>query len=123
MWHPTAKDLAVKYNGITQYILNKQLLDKHNAWSNLDKLKDTHVLKLTIYDLMKDTMDAKLLKSLAKDITEIEYELQDLWGFPRDRSFHRFWIAPGCSCPTMDNEDGYPNVSIINVCCRLHGID
>ena len=54
--------------------------------------------------------------------TLIEYELQDAWGFDRNKNFHRHWNRPGCLCPSMDNEDRYPSGSYIyNTGCALHG--
>lgn len=53
--------------------------------------------------------------------TLIEFELQKAWGFSQDKNFHRFWNRPGCSCPTMDNDDRYPYGSyIITGGCSLH---
>jgi hypothetical protein len=39
-------------------------------------------------------------------IEDIEFTMQGLWGFPRDRDFHIHWLRrAGCTCPKMDNHD------------------
>ena len=55
--------------------------------------------------------------------TTNEYRLQDLWGFQRNSAYHRFWEMEGCSCPKMDNEDGYPFRFVKNSGCPIHGND
>lgn len=119
--HVSWDTLTVYYNYIPQFILNKRLLDQQNAWDNLEDIKEAHVLKLIIYDVIRDTEDAAMLKSLAVDLTLVEFELQRLWGFTSDANFHRFWETPKCQCPVLDNEDLYPHRSIINTHCPLHG--
>lgn len=119
--HVSRETLTVYYNDIPQFILNKRLLDQQNAWGNLEDIKETHVLKLIIYDVIRSTKDPATLKSLVVDLTLIEFELQRLWGFLLDSNFHRFWEAPKCQCPTLDNEDLYPCRSLISTHCPLHG--
>lgn len=62
------------------------------------------------------------LKECDKLCTGIEFELQELWGFPMDIKYHKFWERPRCKCCKMDNEEragtGY---YIINENCPLHG--
>lgn len=63
-----------------------------------------------------------LLKIGAEAITEIDYELQELWGFERNREYHRFWELPHCTCPKMDNNERYgTGMYIINQDCPIHG--
>ena len=39
-------------------------------------------------------------------IEGMEYTLQNLWNFPMDRDYHRYWHeVKGCTCPSMDNND------------------
>ena len=36
----------------------------------------------------------------------MEYLLQELWGFPQDADYHRYWKeVKDCCCPKLDNED------------------
>lgn len=118
--HIPYQDLVVNYNGKEVLMLNKALLDQQNAWDNLEEIKETHWLKLVICEMVQETEDASELKSLAQDLTEIEFYLQELWGFPKDIKFHRFWEYPKCECPKFDNLDAYPYASYISSNCRLH---
>ena len=37
-------------------------------------------------------------------IEDIEYTLQAVWGFSRDRDYHMHWMElEGCTCPQLDN--------------------
>jgi len=52
-----------------------------------------------------------------------EYRLQELWGFPKDPNYHKFWEMSGCTCPKIDNEDSYPTGFYIHTQnCPLHGV-
>ena len=80
-----------------------------------------HELKAGVYEQITLTDDSKKLKELAQELRGIEFKLQELWGFPQDGNFHRFWEAPKCKCPKMDNKDRYPHRQIISSKCPLHG--
>jgi hypothetical protein len=64
----------------------------------------------------------KELANLDKDCDDIEYRLQDLWGFTRDSAYFKRWYRPRCTCPKMDNNDRYPTEHYITTMdCPLHG--
>lgn len=113
---------VVDLEGRERYVLSKRLLDSQNCWQNLEALKDAHQFKLMLYSMIEDETDVEMLKQLAEDITLVEFELQRLWGFTENRTFHRFWETPKCVCPHLDNEEriGTP-YQIINTMCSLHG--
>jgi len=72
---------------------------------------------------IKKETDIEKLHFIAEMITELDFKLQDAWGFERDARFHTWWYrAPKCTCGTMDNRDalgsGYEH---INANCPLHG--
>lgn len=116
------EDLFVYYNDIPVLLLNHNLFETRGCWDNLSAIKEAHELKLCIQHLIIETSNRRLLKSLALDITEIEFELQRLWGFSQDAKSHRFWNLPKCTCPKHDNEDRHPSAhGIINRNCVLHG--
>ncbi len=108
--HINSANLVVEYNGKEALILSKTFLDQQNAWGNLEAIKEAYWFKLVFYEIISETTDNNVLKSLVKDLTEIEYHLQELWGFPADAKFHRFWEYPKCVCGTINRE------------CPLHGI-
>jgi len=113
---PSAR-LVVWYKGEEALMLNKALLDQQLCWENLERLKDLHVRRLEIEDAMEDR------SYVTTNIwTEIQFQLQDAWKFPRDSRYHRFWDIPSCTCPKLDNDDRYPSdLYIIDMSCRLHG--
>lgn len=121
--HVPYSDLVVEYKGKEALILNKRLLDRQNCWTNLDKLKALHQERLYIYDLMSDLeSNDDLLLMYDALCRQIQFELQEAWGFELDESFHYFWIRPHCTCPVLDNQDlmGIDR-KIINSNCPLHG--
>lgn len=119
--HIPTGSLVVFYEGQPKIMLNKALLDQQNCWENLEAIKEVHWLKLMFNELIRETNSLKELKELVKDITECEFELQRLWGFPEDIKFHKFWLTSGCTCPKLDNEDIYPSTNYwISGNCLLH---
>lgn len=119
--HVPYQDLCVMYDGKEMMMLNKALLDRQNAWGNLEEIKEVHWLKICIYHLLDAETDIELMRSYAKDLEQIEFKLQELWGFEANARYHRFWEYPKCSCPEMDNRDSYPHRSYITDACVLHG--
>ena len=74
-----------------------------------------------VVDSEPDNYD-KLLQ-LKHDWTEVQFKLQDLWGFAQNADFHRSYTLPGCKCPVMDNDDrlGTP-YHVYAQDCQLHTI-
>lgn len=99
------------------------LLDRRINKKVFKELCRIHRKKDKTINLMRETMDVPKLKKMAKKVTELEYHLQRLWGFPEDANFHKGWLLPGCSCPSMDWSDAYPHQSYHNSSCPIHGFD
>jgi hypothetical protein len=57
------------------------------------------------------------------EVADIEFKMQELWGFEQSSKFHRFWLdIPGCICPRMDNRDLYgTHKRVISSSCPIHG--
>jgi len=108
--------------GKREITISKQLLDLQDCWEELNAIKDCHKQILEIFNKMEEEKDPEILVSLDKLVTDIEFELQYLWGFPKDPNFHRFWDRQKCLCPKMDNDDRYPTGNyIVAGNCPLHG--
>jgi hypothetical protein len=62
-------------------------------------------------------------KKLVKMVENIEYDLQECWGFNKDVSFHSYWYRiKGCTCPKIDNADRFgTEVRVYNAGCKFHG--
>ncbi len=112
----------VKFKNI-QYYLNDHLAQARNISDEvLARIVHWHKAKLAIFEKMSGTDDSVELKKLAQMVEDIEFTLQELWGFPRDANFHRPWDVPKCLCPKLDNEDrlGTPyRITVQN--CPIHG--
>lgn len=123
MFEYQSKQLAVKLNGKIQYYISKRLVKRQRvSKQNLQKIIFLHELKLIIYELIKLTEDRAELKDYVTQLTNIEFRLQDSWGFPRNSEFHRFWETPKCTCPKLDNEERVgTQFTITNGSCILHG--
>jgi hypothetical protein len=115
-------DLFVIWKGKPQFQLNGRLLAVQKVTHNLEKLKQIHVTRLDIEEAISLENNLDILKDLVIDWEMCQFELQSLWGFKEDSSFHEFWTLPQCQCPVMDNREnkGYYR-RIINLGCPLHG--
>jgi len=104
-------------------ILNQSLIAKQGlTLSELITIEELHKTKQLLIWRMKHSKKPETLRRLANEITEIEYQLQDAWKFPRDVNFHRFWELPGCVCPVADNRERWGSgYSIHSQDCPIHG--
>ena len=104
--------------------LNQNLVARNNVSYT------TQIQLCTLYD----KLEALLLSSkgelltradydiISDKVTELEFELQRLWGFPQDEEFHRYWLSVGhCECGTLDNLERLGYGRIINLVCPVHG--
>jgi hypothetical protein len=64
------------------------------------------------------------LKALAEKVTKISFELQELWGFTKDSTFHFWFNVPHCTCPKIDNRErmGVDCGRIISSNCPIHSL-
>jgi len=113
---------TIYHNGIPIMKVNVALLKKVGKMDNLDKIKDLHGSRIKLEVIMLENLESKeILQASNKLYDVIEGELQDAWGFSRDKNYFRFWKRPGCRCPVMDNEDRYPAGSYITTeSCLIH---
>lgn len=102
---------------------NPHLVDNLNlSDSDVANIIRSHCKRYVIEALITEYIDYPYrVKKLLKDWTDNEYHLQELWGFQRDSSFHRFWEIPACECPKLDNEDPLMMSPIFSSGCKLHG--
>lgn len=116
----------VKENDGAGVFLNYELLKKQKCTSQqIKNILDLAKTKRTYYKLMEMAFlkkDVKELRHYARIITTIEYQLQFNWNFKKNKKYHRFWEAPGCQCPKIDNADNWPSgYYIISENCLIHG--
>jgi hypothetical protein len=67
-------------------------------------------------------LNADIAKTLYPLWYQFEKTLQELWKFPNEDAFIRFWRYPYCTCPKLDNDDAYPTgFYTTNGDCPIHG--
>jgi hypothetical protein len=114
-------DLVVQYK-TSNYALNGPLaLSKGLTGKQVRKIRDLHIKKLRMLEQMEKTSAVNELRAHADAIEAIEYELQDLWGFDRDRRYHEWYMLPKCTCPKDNSERRGTDYQIIILTCPLHG--
>lgn len=122
-------DLIIYKDGKPLYAINETLLKKQfpklkERNKALKRIKELHYYKLELLDLMKAIDDKAQLRLLDLELNKTEGLLQNVWKFPVDSKWYKFWERPHCSCPKLDNMDAYPyGHYIANLDCPLHGLD
>jgi len=88
----------------------------------VDKINKLHIVRNCYLTLMEEVNDKENLRYFSNIVTQIDFQLQRLWKFKEDSTYHRFWELPKCDCPKMDNMDTYgTGHRYINPNCLLHG--
>lgn len=110
----------VTYKGYTVYIA-QAFLDRYNTkFEDVELLfKRRLELECSILDFLENQDH---LKSLKKEWTQNELEIQKAFGLEQNTKYHKFWRMIGCTCPKIDNEDNWPSgYYFINGNCPIHG--
>ena len=123
--------MKVKFKGKIIYQLNDALIEKQNIDGErlsllIQAYKTKYVLCKTYNKFLKDCKTVESKIELAKKFYRMaelnELDIQRLWGFDEDKSKIKFWTLPGCTCPTMDNEDMYDTDNVVHsLTCLVHG--
>jgi len=105
--------------------INKELVKKQGvSKQDISKINRLHEIRDDYIARMKKLNPKKeqyLLRLFSSFITEINYQLQELWGFDRNKNYHRDWYLPHCICPKMDNDDMYgTDYQVITDKCPIH---
>lgn len=116
--------IPVIYQGKTITKLNSDLVHQRNiSDDNVEKLKRAHICLYRTYEQMSETDDIERLKILAKRCTKIEFIQQELWGYPRDATWHKWFDVPKCKCPKSDNQLRLgTKYYIVDQTCDIHAI-
>lgn len=114
----TFTHVSSKLSMINQNLVNRQKVSAEDV----KKIVKLQTIRKYFYDFIELSNDKEEIRRLDKIITQIEFQLQKLWGFPQNRNFHRWFDVPKCSCPKWDNADSLgSDFRIINPNCILHG--
>ena len=117
---------GVRYLGkVRMYLTPAFAIKQGVTYNDLRRLKVIHRRRYRLFDKIKAEDDPKRLKKLAEKITDIDFDLQEAWGFERDEKFHTWWYRlPKCICPKIDNRDCVGTVlRYTSHDCPLHGLD
>lgn len=117
------QNLIIDYPDGSQAVLSESLIAQQGLTPDrIELLKEYHVRKFNVIAKMEGTDDSGELKVLAEKVKEIEFELQRLWGFDKDETYHYWYEVPKCQCPKIDNaERRGTNYQIVNMDCPVHG--
>jgi len=117
------KNTYVKYKKWNSS-LNYNLLIENSTEDNLEELKGVYIKLFKTLEKLENTDNNVFdLETLMVEIENIEFNMQELWGFEKNRNMHRYWFDNDvCTCPKMDNFDkmgtGY---RMYNSNCIIHG--
>jgi hypothetical protein len=105
------------------YMINQNLVNRQKVSADdVKKIVRLQTIRKYFYDFIELSNDKEEIRRLDKIITQIEFQLQKLWGFPQDRNHHRWFDVPKCDCPKWDNADSLgSDFRMINPNCILHG--
>jgi len=110
--------VSSKLSMINQNLVNRQKVSDEDV----KRIVKLQTIRKYFYDFIELSDDKEEIRRLDRIITQIEFQLQKLWGFPQDRNYHRWFDVPKCSCPKWDNVDSLGSeFKIINPNCQLHG--
>jgi len=122
--------MAHNHSGIGElWALNPRLISQqHLTEAEIEIVTELHQELDRAFDQMEkvdieDIGGRKHLRNLAIIVQEIEFRLQESWGFERNENCHSWWFqVPHCKCPTLDNWDhwGTP-YAVRRLDCPIHG--
>lgn len=85
----------------------------------------------TLYDKLEElieegnaTLSVEENRRIADEIEQLEFKLQELWGFGRSQMHHRYWSRLDmclCNADSLDNRDDWGYRRVIRLDCPLHG--
>lgn len=120
-----AEDLSILGpDGEPFAILNKDLVKFQGLTSDeVSALKLSHQTKYMLFEAAKKTSEPLKLKFIAAIVEQIEFEQQKLWHFEPDRTFHKWFEIPGCTCPKSVNSMNVGQIKprFLDKKCPIHG--
>lgn len=113
---------------ITSKILNPYMVKQQGlSKDDINKIVELHETLHAIFNQM-ETLDPEkdqvALKACGAQIEELEFQLQDAWGWKQNADLHTWWFkSPHCCCGFFDNMErlGTP-YRVINDGCPVHKI-
>lgn len=108
--------------------LNSALVEQQKlSTASVIEILDLHVERLILLEDMASCDPTKsaeklVLRRLAEEHREIQFKLQEAWGFEKNQLYHDWFEVPYCTCPKEDNRERKGTAyQIINLDCPIHG--
>jgi len=106
-------------------ILNPHLVEKQGLTEDdVAELEHLHTVREKLFAAVEQLdpgFQNDSIQLYAALLESLEFDMQRVWKFPQDRSFHSWWYRmPHCQCPQMDNADPIYAHRIISGNCPVH---
>ena len=103
-------------------MINKKLAERKGlSIETQEKIIELQEKRYEIEQIMdRESPKSPIQKTLFRWWTQINFELQGLWGFEKREDIHKGYLLSKCSCPIMDNED-MGSHCYFNASCIYHG--
>jgi len=88
-------------------------------YETVQKISNLHKSKYLLFKKMEQCPE-KDLPLWNEYVVACEYALQRAWGFTEDSAYHKHWLTPRCTCPRVDNEEGWSYRAIYSRDCPVH---
>jgi len=103
--------------------LNPHLIKQQNRTEvEVLKIVELHARLHRAFDEMEAETETERLQKLAALVKELEFHLQEAWGFERNADWHSWWFqVPHCTCPILDNWDRVgTEFAVLTTGCPIH---
>lgn len=117
-------NLEITYKGELVKSLNRSLVERQGLdQDRIDVIKALHIEMIQLFEKAENTDDVNELREIAFSVENVEFMMQEAWGFEKNRNYHTHWFKiPKCDCPYFDNLDNVgTEYRIINDDCLIHG--
>lgn len=106
--------------------LNQNLVKKQGlSEEDIGYIESLHHKKANLFDEIKfehETAKPYQFEFWVAQLRNLEFRMQDAWGFDIDDRYHEWYKIPHCTCPMMDNEDYRGTTwAIYSEDCPFHG--
>ena len=91
--------------------------------NNHNILRELYISMFKIFEELEQIISPQRTLLLTNELENIEYKMQEIFGFPQNRKFHRYWLKiPTCICPKLDNYEYYgTQFRLTTNDCPIHG--
>ena len=112
--------MKVEYKKWVYHINNNLIND-----TNKDDVKETYISLFKLFEKSEGSPNIGERFLIVQELENLEYKMQELFGFKVDRDFHKYWKdLTGCLCPRLDNLENFGTpYRITTDDCPYHGTE